>query len=168
MLVVFLFLSFFFRLKTYVLRIVRHVAAASLTELGPLHFVRTATPLVVTPEHSTNEYAQRSEIDLSRSAERLSFVCSLVPRGACDDTCDGGSLPPRAFTLWASSRPWCVTSDFLCFAYSLVRGCAAHNTAAHLSRFATTRVMLASRMVGATPQLPPCCIAAGCSPAAEM
>lgn len=58
-----------------------------------------------------------------------------------------------------------VTFDFL-FIFSL--GCAVHITAAHLSRFATTRVMLASSMVGATPQLPPCCIAAGCSPAAEM
>jgi len=45
---------------------------------------------------------------------------------------------------------------------------AIHNAAAHLNRFAIIRVILASRMVGAMPQLPPCCIAAGCSPATEM
>ncbi|KAK1122285.1 hypothetical protein K0M31_009508 [Melipona bicolor] len=41
---------------------------------------------------------------------------------------------------------------------------AAHEDTAHLSRFEITRVKVASRMVGVTPQLPPCCIAAGCSP----
>lgn len=35
---------------------------------------------------------------------------------------------------------------------------------AHLSMLATRRVRVARRIVGATPQLPPCCIAAGCSP----
>ena len=44
---------------------------------------------------------------------------------------------------------------------------AAHEDTAHLSRFEITRVKVASRMVGVTPQLPPCCIAAGCSPATE-
>lgn len=53
---------------------------------------------------------------------------------------------------------------FFCFLLQFT----AHNAAAHLNRFATTSVMLASRIVGATPQLPPCCIAAGCSPVTEI
>lgn len=42
-----------------------------------------------------------------------------------------------------------------------------HNDTAHLSRFDITMVKVANKMVGVTPQLPPCCIAAGCSPATE-
>lgn len=50
---------------------------------------------------------------------------------------------------------------------SFLEVATVHDETAHLSRFAINSVTVASRMVGATPQLPPCCMAAGCSPGTE-
>lgn len=67
-------------------------------------------------------------------------------------------VPSHRFTKRARPQPvWWLPS----------RTIHKHDTA-HLSRFEITRVRVADKMVGATPQLPPCCMAAGCSPATEI
>lgn len=90
--------------------------------------------------------------DLSRSAGQFFRACTVSRPSIVVFTLD--VVSPDRWHIWLS--------------FFFFLRCAIHDAAAHLNRFAIIRVMLASKMVGATPQLPPCCIAAGCSPATEI
>lgn len=135
-------------------------ATAPLTQnSGPLHIVRIVLSFV-TSKHSTNGHGQHviatSELkEIYRSRRFFRFFHFTIIVSAAAFTFDIFRDRLDAFN-----------TSFLFFFFHL--RCAIHDTTAHLSRFATMRVMLASKIVGATPQLPPCCIAAGCSPITEM
>lgn len=142
-----------FVLKTYVLKIIHHVTA-SFTELW-------STALRSALWFSCRRFRALDE--------RIHAACDseawtkAIYRGRSDDFFERlATVDYRS--LWTLSLPTVDTFDFFFFFLS----CTIHNAGAHLNRFAIMRVMLASKMVGATPQLPPCCIAAGCSPATEM